>query len=460
METSPREAILFVDNEIDSPPLKPLLDTLGKKYRILPSRTLEDAELRFKYDTESIDMVILDIHFGTDPLGGLKLLKKIRKTDPYLPVGMITQYDGTLQAFESGQKLATFYLPKPNRGIDDSFIGKLSLAIEDSLREVRYLYDRKLMKICNSIYAERYDAEEYAKPGTVAFCHWEDTQVLITLDEAIRRKQGSKIRILDVGCGTGRFEVLLKTYLKPSSIGYDIIAMDFSGKMLLKAKEKIENNLDEGDIPPEPADSSDIPKIRLQRGFAERLPFQNKCFDLVIAGFGIPSYTQFNFTIPEIYRVLDDEGLTLLTAYNRDALFHKISDHFFPDKRDECPMASRVIVKWFNERRDQGTYFLAPQGDEKNAFPIQTFNATELSDILNRFNFEVENISTFPVLNSIYPISHMAKLVNTDVGEDPFPMTYKSEGLFFSRELYELDKNYATKIGGGGYYITAIARRR
>ena len=461
MGVDTKAVILFVDNEIDSPGLKPVLVALNKKYRVLTSRTLEDAEIKFKYDTDSIDMVILDIHFGGAPYGGLKLLESMRKIDPYLPIGMITQYDKTSRAFQAGQNLASFYLPKPETGIDSDFVDKLSTSIEDSLRNVEYLYDRQLMKMCNSTYADEYDEKEYAKPGTVAFCHWEDTQAIGAVDEIIAQNHTNKVRILDLGCGTGRFEVLLKRHLKARDVDFDIFAMDFAGNMLSKAKKKIEDNLDDGDIPPEPADVRDIPKIRLQRGFAERLPFRNKSFDLVIAAFGIPSYTKFNLTIPEIYRVLDEGGLSLFTVYNRNALFHKVADYFFPDKKDECPMASRVLVKWFNKNKNQGTYFLAPQGDDEGAFPIQTFSNTELSDMLNRFNFEVKRIDTFPILYSIYPTSHIIKLAKSENADNCCYPTYKSEGLAFSSELYELDKQYAAmNISDGGYYITAIARKR
>src|SRR3972149_5952478 len=143
MGVDTKAVILFVDNEIDSPGLKPVLVALNKKYRVLTSRTLEDAEIKFKYDTDSIDMVILDIHFGGAPYGGLKLLESMRKIDPYLPIGMITQYDKTSRAFQAGQNLASFYLPKPETGIDSDFVDKLSTSIEDSLRNVEYLYDRQ-----------------------------------------------------------------------------------------------------------------------------------------------------------------------------------------------------------------------------------------------------------------------------------------------------------------------------
>ncbi|MEW6419757.1 MAG: class I SAM-dependent methyltransferase [Nitrospirota bacterium] len=457
-----KPVVLLVDNEIDSPNLRPLVNYLNDKYTLSKSNTIADAERKFKYDTESIDLIILDIHFGTDSIGGINLLERMRKTDPFLPIGMITQYDESSKAFESGQKLATFYLPKPKSGIDDSFLNKLGKAIEHSLNNVDYLYDRDLMKRCNKIYADTYDEEEYSKTGTVAFCYWEDLQISNVLSNFIASYPIKKLKILDIGCGTGRFEILIKRFFKDKAVDYEITAMDFAGKMLLKAKEKIEDNLEEGEIPPEPADPHDIPKIRLERGFAECLPFGKNFFNFIIAGFGIPAYTKFNLTIPEIYRVLEEGGIAVFTVYSKNALFHKISDYFFPHRKDECPMASRVIKKRFSETSDQVIYKLAPQGDEKNAFPIQTFTKRELIDMLNRFKFEVKEVGSFPILISIYPLSYIKTLRNNEAKSHLPIVEYKpaKKPLIFSWKLYDSDLTIAKNIEDEGYYITAIARKR
>jgi len=460
MSVESKPVVLLVDNEIDSNNLRPMVNFLSGKYTLLISDSIADAERKFKYDTESIDLVILDIHFGNDPMGGINLLERMRKTDPFLPIGMITQYDKSSIAFKS--KLGTFYLPKPESGINNSFINELDNAIESSLNNVDYLYDRDLMKRCNKIYADTYDEEEYSKTGTVAFCYWEDLQILNALSDFVRCYPNKKLKILDIGCGTGRFEILIKRFFRDKQFDYEITAMDFAGKMLLKAKEKIEDNLEEGEIPPEPANPYDIPKIRLERGFAEHLPFDKDSFNFVIAGFGVPAYTKFNLTIPEIYRVLEENGIAIFTVYSKNALFHKISDYFFPDRKDECPMASRVIKEKFSQRDDQAIYRLAPQGDGKNAFPIQTFTKAELKDMLNRFMFEVIKSGSFPVLTSIYPMSYINSLNKNNVGGSEHIVEYKpkEKRLIFSWELFKSDIIIAENIEDEGYYITAIATKR
>jgi ubiquinone/menaquinone biosynthesis C-methylase UbiE/DNA-binding NarL/FixJ family response regulator len=462
MNNTKRPVVFLVDNEIDSETLRPLVDFLNNEYTLLKSGTIEDAEIKFKYDTESIDMVILDIHFGNNPTGGIKLLEKMRKTDPDLPIGMITQYDESLRAFESGQKLATFYLPKPTSGINDNFLNELNRSIRHSLGNTSYLYDRDLMKRCNSMYADTYDEEEYSKPGTVAFCYWEDTQIIKTIENFVSENPDNKLKILDIGCGTGRFEILLKKFFNDKAVDYKITALDFAGKMLLKAKEKIEDNLEEGEVPPEPADFNDIPKIKLERGFAEKLPFENNSFNFAIAAFGIPAYTQFNLTIPEIYRVLEKGGVAIFTVYSKNALFHKISDFFFPHLENECPLASWVIKERLGKTQDQWIYKLAPQGDVAKAFPIQTFTKAEFKDMLNRFKFEVIKSGSFPVLTSLYPVSYINFLTKNNVRSYIPIVEYipKRKTLVFSWKLFESDLAIAKNIDDEGYYITAIARKR
>ncbi|HEY5575346.1 MAG TPA: class I SAM-dependent methyltransferase, partial [Clostridiaceae bacterium] len=70
-------------------------------------------------------------------------------------------------------------------------------------------------------------------------------------------------KILDVGCGTGALCAAL------SSRGFDVTGIDLSSKMLAVAMKKQENK-----------------KINfLQASVLERLPFEDKAFDISIASF-------------------------------------------------------------------------------------------------------------------------------------------------------------------------------
>ena len=73
-------------------------------------------------------------------------------------------------------------------------------------------------------------------------------------------------RILDVGCGTGSFAILIKR-LHPA---VDVIGLDPDPRALVRAKRKAERALI---------------SIRLNQGFADELPDKNRTFDRVFSTF-------------------------------------------------------------------------------------------------------------------------------------------------------------------------------
>ena len=73
-------------------------------------------------------------------------------------------------------------------------------------------------------------------------------------------------RILDIGCGTGSFAILIKR-LHPA---VDVIGLDPDRKALVRAKRKAERALI---------------SIRLNQGFADELPYKNRTFDRVFSTF-------------------------------------------------------------------------------------------------------------------------------------------------------------------------------
>jgi len=488
-----KPTILLVDNECRDPKLKPLIDFLDRNYRLLPpQRTIGGARDYFKYDDHSIDCVILDIHLGpSGPEAGIELLNTMRETDPYLPIGMITQYDKSSVAFKSGKNLATFYCPKPKRADFDSFNKKLKEEIDNSIKKVQFLYDRDLMKKVNEDLSLTYDIEELSKLGTLAFHYWEDEIII----ETIENIPGEHLEILDVCCGTGRYELLIKHHCEKP---FKMTAIDFSGRMLRIAEDKLVNE----EVFPEARWER---LIELKRGFAEKLPFEDNKFDFVICGFGVPSYTKFNLSIPEVNRVLRKYGKAIFTVYNKNAFYNQIAD-YFSSNLEISPMASWVKFESFGCRDKQGIYKLVPQGKEEKSFTIQPFSKEEFRDILNRFGFRVEKMRTFPFLYSVTPINlirkdeddplfkprylreyklpdvkNLIRILEESIPADwlvnrPEIKSYKQEkkeeiekayenadkrlkNFPFSWKYYQLDKHHAEKIGDGGFYITAIVEK-
>ena len=77
--------------------------------------------------------------------------------------------------------------------------------------------------------------------------------------------QGRKLRILDIGCGTGFFEVLL------GRMGHEVTGIDLTEDMVLKANQMISMYELDGD------------RVRAITGDAEELDFEDNSFDVVIS---------------------------------------------------------------------------------------------------------------------------------------------------------------------------------
>ena len=74
-------------------------------------------------------------------------------------------------------------------------------------------------------YGEKYDNESFTQ-GTVGECDFIETEL----------KSKKSLRILDVGCGTGRHSIEL------SKRGYEVTGIDLSDSQLVRANKKAEDN--------------------------------------------------------------------------------------------------------------------------------------------------------------------------------------------------------------------------
>jgi len=130
------------------------------------------------------------------------------------------------------------------------------------------------------IYAEFYDKK-------LAYLDSFEQFKLLPLFHDIKDK-----KILDVGCGTGRLSVRL------DKMGAQITALDISPKILniLKIKN---------------------PKIKTVIADAEKLPFADNSFDIVVSAFLIVHLQNPKIFFAEAYRVLKPEGKFILTNINQ-----------------------------------------------------------------------------------------------------------------------------------------------
>jgi ubiquinone/menaquinone biosynthesis C-methylase UbiE len=275
-----------------------------------------------------------------------------------------------------------------------------------------------------------------------------------------QRFKKEKIKILDVACGTGRYEVLFQKHFRDD---FEMIGMDFAGGMLEQTRGKLASC----HVYVEPF-NPELVHIRLQRGISEKLPFAENEFHMVILGFGVPSYSRFNYSIPEAHRVLKEGGLGVFTVYNKDAAFNENLQRFSENLGD-CPLASWIeFVPFRDEKKNgnpQGYYQLVPQGDKESAIKIQAFTMEEFQGILNRFSFRAVIMKTFPKLYTTTAVSEIKRRISID--DNQFRLVKKDEEYKpltkslppFSWMLYQIDCEESNNGSHKGFYITAIAEK-
>lgn len=154
-------------------------------------------------------------------------------------------------------------------------------------------------------YARKYDREPYTQ-GTAGEC--DSIEREINFDKSLK--------ILDVGCGTGRHSIEL------ARRGYSVTGIDLSESMLKRTREKAREQ-----------------KVRVNfiRADARSLPFESE-FDLAImlceGGFSLMETDEMNFDIlKSVTRALKPGGKFIFTALNGlFPLFHSVKEFLETNK--------------------------------------------------------------------------------------------------------------------------------
>jgi len=148
-------------------------------------------------------------------------------------------------------------------------------------------------------YAQKYDNENFTQ-GTVGECDFIEKEL----------KSNKSLKILDVGCGTGRHAIEL------SKRGYNITGIDLSESQLKRAREKAKaNNL----------------SIDFQCRDARNLSFNNE-FDVAImlceGGFPLMETDEMNFEIlKSVTKALKPQAKFIFTTLNGlFPLYHSIEE--------------------------------------------------------------------------------------------------------------------------------------
>jgi len=150
-------------------------------------------------------------------------------------------------------------------------------------------------------YAHKYDQEVYVQ-GTSGECDF--------IEQEISRDKS--IKILDIGCGTGRHAIEL------TKRGYNVTGVDLSENQIKRAREK--------------AQEIGL-TINFQTQDARKLPFDGE-FDLAImlceGGFSLMETDEMNFEIlKNATKALKDKGKFIFTTLNGlFPLFHSVKEFY------------------------------------------------------------------------------------------------------------------------------------
>jgi len=112
-----------------------------------------------------------------------------------------------------------------------------------------------------------------------------------------------KIRVLDVGCGTGNYSIKL------AEKGFKVVGIDKSPEMLKIARQKVERR---------------GYSIELIQGDALRLPFANKEFDAVISVATLEFVSAPLIAVEEMFRVARNGGKIIIGFINKEGEWGKL----------------------------------------------------------------------------------------------------------------------------------------
>jgi len=119
------------------------------------------------------------------------------------------------------------------------------------------------------------------------------------------------IKILDLGCGTGRFSESLSVYFKA-----EVVGIDPSAKMLERAREKQPGG-----------------RVQYERGSAEAIPLPSASIDLIFMSMSFHHFGNRALAARECRRVLREQGVVFVRTGTREQIKEYPYVPFFPSSR-------------------------------------------------------------------------------------------------------------------------------
>lgn len=215
-------------------------------------------------------------------------------------------------------------------------------------------------------YAMKYDKENFTK-GTIGECDFIEKEI----------KYNKEIKILDIGCGTGRHSIEL------AKRGYKVVGIDLSESQLKGAREKASGlNL----------------QITFQKHDARNLPFLHE-FDLVImlceGAFPLMETDEMNFQILQnAANALKPKGKLFFTTLNGlFPLFHSVKEFLASETKDGNATYGNNSFDLMTFRDQSTTYVEDDLGNKKELQCTERYYVpSEITWLLKSLDFKTVDI--------------------------------------------------------------------
>ncbi|HEY5535641.1 MAG TPA: class I SAM-dependent methyltransferase [Ignavibacteria bacterium] len=215
-------------------------------------------------------------------------------------------------------------------------------------------------------YGIKYD-EECFTSGTIGECNFIEKEISFN----------KQIRILDIGCGTGRHSIEL------TKRGYNVTGIDLSESMLKRAKEKaLKENLN----------------INFQKQDARNLIFSNE-FDLAImlceGAFPLMETDEMNFRILQsASKALKETGKLIFTTLNGlFPLFHSVKDFLESSAKEGNATSDNISFDLMSFRENSTTEFVDDNGNKNEIECSERYYVPpEITWLLKSLNFKTIDI--------------------------------------------------------------------
>ncbi|WP_238784942.1 bifunctional demethylmenaquinone methyltransferase/2-methoxy-6-polyprenyl-1,4-benzoquinol methylase UbiE [Blattabacterium cuenoti] len=205
--------------------------------------------------------------------------------------------------------------------------------------------EKKIINMFNHI-SIRYDVINHILSFGMDF-FWRKKTVFL-LKKYTKKKNNN---ILDLATGTGDLAILLANNFTNSTI----IGLDPSDNMLRIARKKIIKKFL-------------VKRIKIIKGYSQKIPFENEKFDIVTIGFGIRNFQFLIHSTKEIDRILKPSGILAILEFSiPNNLFlrkiYNIYSHFIVNKIGNFLSKNKFAydyleksIKWFHNNNQINTF--------------------------------------------------------------------------------------------------------